>query len=263
MTMSALPPLTIQRQGRCLHLLLSAPDKGNPLNRTLIEAMHDALDFVESTQDISVLILAAQGPIFCDGMDFNEALHTSGDAEMELRQAVRRFHELLERLTRLPVIVAAIVEGKVNAGGMGLVAACDLVYARPEAEFGLSEILFGLLPATVTPFLVRRTGFQATYRMALTAQKINAERARACGLVDEVIDDPTDTIRRLRLRADRLERDAVARTKTFFADFAGIDAASGQRAADTLTALLGQRQTVANIQAFVEGSSPSWLARSS
>ncbi|WP_054774772.1 enoyl-CoA hydratase/isomerase family protein [Methylogaea oryzae] len=111
-------PLRLRREGRCLHVLLANPDKGNPLNRALIEALHAALDTVESTPDITLLALAAEGAVFCDGMDFGEALDTAGDAEAQLRAAVRRFHGLLERLTRLPAIVVAVVEGRVNAGGM-------------------------------------------------------------------------------------------------------------------------------------------------
>ena len=255
-------PLQLRREGRCLHILLSAPSQGNLLNRTLIEALLAALDDVENTQEVSLLIFSAAGPVFCNGMDFNEALATAGKPEQEIRQAVRRFHTLLERLARLPVIVAALVEGRVNAGGMGLVAACDLVYALPGADFGLSEILFGLLPATVTPFLVRRTGLQAAYRMALTAQRMNAERAFACGLVDELINDPADAIRRLRLRADRLDRSAVSRTKAFYADFAGLDGAAGKRAEDTLAALFCDLETAESIKSLVLGGGSSWPARS-
>ncbi|SMF97333.1 polyketide biosynthesis enoyl-CoA hydratase PksH [Methylomagnum ishizawai] len=255
-------PLRLRPEGRCLHLELSAPGRGNPLNRALIEALHTALDQVEADPTVSVLTLSAEGPVFCDGMDFSEAVATAGDPEQELRAAVRRFHGLLERLARLPVIVAALVEGRVNAGGMGLVAACDVVYARPQADFGLSEILFGLLPATVTPFLVRRTGLQTTYRMALTAQRLDAGQARACGLVDELCDDLADAIRRLRLRADRLDRAAIARTKAFYADYAGFDPASCQRAENTLAALLGDRHTAARLGHFIQGSLAPWPTRS-
>jgi len=248
------PPLRLRREGRCLHLSLANPGKGNPLNRALIEALHAALDAVEADADIALLTLAADGPVFCDGMDFNEALGTAGNAEEEVRRAVRRFHGLLERLTRLPVIVAAIVEGRVNAGGMGLAAACDLVYARGQADFGLSEIFFGLLPATVAPFVARRTGFQAAYRMALTAQRMDAVRARECGLVDELVDDPADAVRRLRLRADRLDRAAVARVKAFFADFGGIGAADGRRAENALATLLADRRVADNLAEFVQRS---------
>lgn len=257
--MNAGYPLNIQREGRCIRLELCDPRRGNLLNRTLIEALHAALDDVENFPELSLLILSAEGPVFCDGMDFNEALATVGPAEEEIRQAVHRFHALLERLARVPVIVAALVDGRVNAGGMGLVAASDLVLAGPAADFGLSEILFGLLPVTVTPFLVRRTGLQAIYRMALTAQRMNAERALACGLVDELISDPTDAIRRLRLRADRLEREAVHRTKAFYADYAGLDGAAGQRAEETLARLFSDSRTVARMRAFAQGEPSPWL----
>jgi len=260
--MSLSSPLRLQLEGRCLHLTLSDPSRGNLLNRALIDSLHAALDQVEATPELSLLTISAEGQTFCDGMDFSEALGNSGEAAAEIRLAVLRFHALLEHLARLPVVVVAMVEGRVNAGGMGLAAACDLVYALPKADFGLSEILFGLLPATVNPFLVRRTGLQATYRMALTGQRMDAERARACGLVDELISDPADAIRRLRLRTDRLDRRAVARTKAFYADWAGFNEAAGLKAADALASLLCDSQTLSNIQSFTLGT-PAWLTRSS
>ena len=251
------PPLRIQRVQRCLSIVLARPDRRNVLNRALLQALHDSLDTVEADSDISLVTLSAEGPIFCEGMDFAEALATTaGDSEMALRQAVGRFHDLLVRLTRIPVIVAAIVEGRVNAGGMGLVAASDLVLARAQADFGLSEILFGLLPATVSPFLVRRTGFQATYRMALTGQRMDAARAQACGLVDELVDDPLDAVRRLRLRADRLARPAVARMKAFYADAAGTE--SRRQAEDALVALLADDNIAKTLQGFLQENTPSW-----
>jgi len=248
--------LSVRREGRCLHVVLCNPEAGNPLNRGLIDALHAVIDSVEQDAGISLIVLAAQGAVFCDGMDFTEALATAGNPEQELHWAVRRFHDLLDRMTRLPVIVAALIEGRVNAGGMGLVAACDLVLASETADFGLSEVLFGLLPATVTPFLVRRMGFQSVYRMALTAQRINAGQALACGLVDEITAQPTDSLRRLRIRADRLQRPAVARIKTFYADFAAIGPESAQRAERALAALLSDGQVAVNIKTLLSPDSP-------
>ncbi len=247
--------LSVRREGRCLHVVLCRPAEGNPLNRALIESLHGVMDTVEQDADISLMVLTADGTVFCDGMDFGEAFATDGDPERELRFAVRHFHDLLDRMTRLPVVVAAIVEGRVNAGGMGLVAACDLVFARETADFGLSEVLFGLLPATVTPFLVRRAGFQPVYRMALTAQRMNAGQALACGLVDEITGQPADTLRRLRIRADRLQRASVARIKAFYADYAAIGPDSAQRAERALAALLSDGQIAANIAALIQPES--------
>lgn len=248
--------LNVRREGRCLHITLCNPEAGNPLNRGLIDALHAVLDGVEQDVGISLIVLAAQGAVFCDGMDFGEALATDGNAEQELHRAVHQFHDLLDRMTRLPVIIASLIEGRVNAGGMGLVAACDLVLACETADFGLSEVLFGLLPATVTPFLVRRMGFQPVYRMALTAQRMNAKQALACGLVDEITDQPTDSVRRLRIRADRLQRPAVARIKAFYADFAAIGPDSADRAERALAALLSDGQVATNINTLLSPRKP-------
>jgi len=104
--------------------------------------------------------------------------------------------------------------------------------------------------------LVRRIGFQPVYRMALTAQRMNAKQALACGLVDELTEQPADSLRRLRIRADRLQRPAVARIKTFYADFAAIGPDSAQRAERVLAALLGDGQVAANIKALLSPEQP-------
>ena len=230
-------PLEIRAEGRVLHLVLNGDHNGNLLNRALLTALEKGLDEIDQVEDFRLLTLSATGPVFCDGMDFQEAMGTHGTAQDELPQMVRKFYALLERLTRLPVLVAALIDGRVNAGGMGLMAACDLVYATPRSDFGLSEVLFGLVPATITPFLLRRTGFHATYRMALTGLRLTADQAKSCGLVDEIHTDPSDVIRRLRLRAERLDRRAVSQIKHFFADQSNIGEASCLRAEKTLVAL--------------------------
>lgn len=259
MVVTTTPPVVLEATGRTLRVLLARPAERNRLNAALIEALHAALDRVEADGELRLLHLAAEGPCFCDGMDFAEALGSGHASREAALRPIERFFDLLLRLTRAPVIVCAEVEGRVNAGGVGLVAACDVALAGSRARFSLSEILFGLLPATIAPFLIRRTGFQAAYRLALTAQLVTAAQAAGLGLVDEVADPPAEAVRRLRLRAERLSREAVIRTKAHFQILAPVDLAAARGpAVEAIARLVTDPEVLGGIRAFTEEGAPPW-----
>src|SRR5204863_9100504 len=110
------------------------------------------------------------------------------------------FFGLLRRFTTVGRVIVSIVDGRVTGGGVGLVAASDLVYATERSSFGLPEALWGLLPCCVLPFLIRRVGYQPAYAMALSTQPVSAQEALRSHLVDAVADDPTALVRRLAAR---------------------------------------------------------------
>ena len=148
--------------------------------------------------------------------------------------------------------------GRVTAGGMGLVAAADVVIATPRSTFQLSEVLFGLLPATVAPFLVRRVGFQDAYRMSLTAERIDAARAAAIRLVDEVTDAPAEALRRLLIRVARIAPGDGAAMKAYFRGLWTLDEATRGRAVDAITARITDPSVMAGISGFVREGGLPW-----
>jgi polyketide biosynthesis enoyl-CoA hydratase PksH len=117
-----------------------------------------------------------------------------------------------------PFVSIAHVRGKVNAGGIGFVAACDMVLADETAQFSLSELLFGLYPACVLQFLVRRIGFQKAHSLTLSTQPISAKQAQECGLVDAVEASSEALLRRNLLRLRRLSKTAIRRYKSYMKD---------------------------------------------
>lgn len=244
--------LRTARIGRMVRVVLT----GGTLTRALIADLHRALDQAEA-EGLRSLVLEGEGGVFCEGMDFAEALATETSAEAA-PDAIRPFFDLLHRFTTTPVVVVALVRGRVNAGGMGLVAAADIAIAGPEASFGLSEVLFGLVPAVVAPFLVRRIGWQAAYRLSLTAERIEAPRAAVLGLVDEVAGDPEDALRRLAIRLDRTRADGVAALKGHFSALHPIDDETGRRAVELIARLISDPRTLAGIRDFMQGSGVPW-----
>jgi len=194
--------------------------------------------------------------------------HSGETAESRLearRAAVLAYGALLETIAQGPKPVIALVGGPVKAGGVGLVAACDIVIASESANFELSEVLFGLIPANVIPWLIgRRMSLQRCRYLILTAACLDAATAREYGLVDLVCTDEAadGCLKTLLKTLMRAEPGALAATKNFLELAAGLGADELRpRAVDALLDLMVRPETSAAISAFAEGSTPPWFKK--
>ena len=254
--MTGYETLRVSRRDRALDVVLNRPERQNALTRTMIGELHRALDAAEADPDVRLLVLAGEGDSFCAGMDFVEAGATEAAAEA-LRPTVEDFYRLLERFTQSRVVIAAQVTGRVTAGGVGLVAATDYVIAGPGASFQLSEVIFGLLPATIAPFIIRRCGWQAAFRLSLTAQRIDAQRAAGLALVDDAVDNPADAMRQFMVRAARVPPHCVRDLKGLFREMWIINDETRRRAVDVSVEQIMRPETHDSIRRFVQGTRPS------
>lgn len=185
---------------------LMRPETGNVLNAALVGELSAVLAGCEAEDGPKVLVLAGAPLVFCAGGDFQAA--AAGD---DLDPA--HLYDLWQRLSDGPFVSVAAVRGRVNAGGVGLAAACDMVLAESNASFALSELLFGLFPACVLPFLIRRVGAQRAHYLTLSTQPITAAQALDWGLVDAVEDPLDGLLRKHLLRLRRLDKAAIGRYK--------------------------------------------------
>jgi enoyl-CoA hydratase/carnithine racemase len=158
------------------------------------------------------LVLKGSEDVFCHGIDPDYLLAASDD---EVTAVARRFDQCLALIRSYPVTTVAFVEGSALGGGVGLAAACDLVIARSSATFGLPELLFGLVPGVILPYLSWRMTAQAIGRMAYSGVAQTASEARDSGLVD-VCDDATNgrALRRWLRSLSRLNPEAVAELRS-------------------------------------------------
>lgn len=158
----------------------------NTINHQLVEECHQVLDYC--VDRVKVIVLEGSETVFSLGADFKEIeqqiSQQGGATAFAERHNPSRLYELWSKLATGPYVTVAHVRGKVNAGGVGFVAACDLVLAHSESTFALSELLFGLIPACVLPFLIRRIGYGKANYMSLCTMQVNAEMALQWGLVD-------------------------------------------------------------------------------
>lgn len=215
-------------QGIC-RIRLARPASGNAIDARLLAELDEVLRRCEADAEgaPSVVVLQGAPEVFCTGGDLGAAAGTEhGSGAASEAADPDALYGLWLRLARGPFVSVALVEGRANAGGLGFVAACDLAFAGPAASFGLSELLFGLFPACVLPFLVRRVGLQKAHVLTLTTRPMNAEEALACGLVDALGEPPEALLRRELTRLRRLSRPAIARYKRYLAELpAGLEAA--------------------------------------
>lgn len=230
------------------YIAFSRASAKNSLNGLMVTELRAALANAEKDASVKVIVLVGNNQHFCSGMDFEEVgLAHGGQSASD----AHNYYELLKEMSSGTKVVVSKVEGQVNAGGVGLVAACDIVISSATATFGLSEMLFGLLPACVLPFLIRRTGFQRARWMTMITQGISAQRAFEIGLVDEVSQDPSDVLRRYLLRLTRLETTTIGSLKTYMSKLWIIDERTEELAVDQLNSLMQSAHVQSNIKRFV------------
>lgn len=192
---------------------------GNPLNAGFVAELASVVETCGAADGPAVLVLHGGASVFSAGGDFQAVAATDSCLDPEA------LYDLWQRLATGPFVSIACVRGRATAGGVGLAAACDLVLAESGASFALSELLFGLFPACVLPFLVRRVGAQRAQYLTLSTQPVSATQALAWGLADAVEDPLDDLLRKHLLRLRRLDKAAVGRAKAYLADLSLIAAA--------------------------------------
>jgi polyketide biosynthesis enoyl-CoA hydratase PksH len=210
---TALRTLSVRRTGKLATLTLDRPDAHNAIDRHMLDELHAVLDAVEADAGIRALVIEGKPGLFCTGLDFTAASNAGG----EIEQSARLYFRVLRRFTTIPKFIVARIEGRVQAGGIGLVAASDFAFASPDATFRLPEVLIGMIPANVLPFLARRTGAHKAYLLSLTADQLDAARAREIGLIDEVSTELDTAQRRLLIRMDRIPEKTIASLKQYMA----------------------------------------------
>lgn len=164
---------------------LDSPHNRNALSDVLVGQLHDAFDRVDADPKVRVVELGHTGGTFCAGADLRAA-HTSSDPA---RERADQLVDLLERIVSLSKPVVGRIDGHVRAGGMGLVAACDLVVSSRSSTFALTEVRLGLAASVISLTVLPRLNNRDAVRLFLTADTIDADRAAAIGLVSEAADD--------------------------------------------------------------------------
>ena len=178
--------LTIERVGPVATVWMDRPDVFNAFNEKLIDELTRACQMLEQDVDVRVLVLGGRGPHFSAGADLNWMRRAAQASEPDNLEDARRFACMLRTLSSLSKPTIARVQGAALGGGTGLTAACDMAVASVDAVFSTSEVKFGIIPAVISPYVLRAIGPRQALRYFQSAEQISAERAMAIGLVHEV-----------------------------------------------------------------------------
>ena len=205
--------LKVNFQEQICFIQLYRPQAMNSINQKMIEEFHKVLDMCE--EKITVVVVEGLPEVFCFGADFQE-IHDgiknneeTGTVNQEL------LYDLWLRLASGPYVTISHVRGKANAGGVGFIAACDMVIADKTAQFSLSELLFGLYPACVLPFLIRRVGFQKANYLTLMTNPVLVEQAFSWGLVDAFDTQSQQLLGKHLMRLRYLPKTGITRYKRY------------------------------------------------
>ena len=257
------PVLLKATQAGVATITLNRPEVHNAFNAEVIELLSEILDDLAGADGVRVVLLDAAGKSFSAGADLNWMKRAASFTDDENREDARALGEMLRRLNRLPKPTVALVQGSAFGGGVGLMAACDIVIAVRDAAFSLSEVKLGLIPATIAPYVVAVIGERQARRYFLTGERFDGAAAQAIGLVHELVDDGAGLIAAGERMVERLfaaAPGALGEAKDLIEAVAGkpID---GPLIEDTVRRIAERRshdEAREGIAAFLEKRKPDW-----
>ncbi len=167
---------------------LNSPEKHNAFDDTIIAELTHIFADIASRKDIKVMILASNGKSFSAGADLGWMKRMAGYSYQENLRDANALANMLKALNFLPQPTIAKVQGAAFGGAVGLASCCDIVIASTKASFCLSEVKLGLIPATISPYVINAIGQKACRRYFLTAERFFADKAMQLGLVSEVVE---------------------------------------------------------------------------
>jgi len=252
-------------EGPVARMTLNRPEIHNAFNDVmLVELIGVFKEIAERKGEIRVVVLTGKGKSFCAGADLNwmkKMIHYSYEENIE---DSNRVSECMYRLYSLSQPTIARVNGAAIGGGMGLVAACDIVVAQENAVFSLSEVKLGLVPACISPYVIKRAGESKCREFFLSGERISAQKARSAGLVNEVVPyDQLDTaVNRWKDQFLMNGPEALAVCKELLEKVPSMSLDEAKEyTADGIAKLRISKEGQEGMNAFLEKREPKWRAK--
>jgi enoyl-CoA hydratase/carnithine racemase len=243
---------TVQ-EGRVLRITLNRPEKRNALNLELCHELVDAFERADADRSVGAIVLNANGPAFCAGMDLKETVDVD---QIELAG----IHEhLFTNIHRLHTPVIAAVHGAAFAGGTGLAANAHIVIAKENARFGLTEVRIGLWPVLIFRAVEHAMGERRSVELSLTGREFSAAEALDYGLVTEIAEDPLKRATELAVQLAKNSPVAIAEGLSYVHQIRGRDwEHAGRLGREIRDRLLSNDDFKEGSRAFLEKRPPSW-----
>lgn len=249
--------------GHVATVTLARPEVRNAFNDASIAALTRTFAELGQRSEVRAIVLAAEGKAFCAGADLNWMRRMADYTHAENLADAAQLAEMLRVMDRCPKPLVARVQGDVYAGGMGLVAVCDVAVSVESAHYCLSEVKLGLMPATISPYVIRAIGARAAHRYFLTGERFSAQEAWRIGLVHQVetlemLDAAVDQVVRALVQASP---NAVREGKQLLHDVAGrsIDQALLDHTVEGIADIRASAEGKEGVQSFLSKRKPNWL----
>ena len=255
--------LTVKVEAHRATVTLTRAEMRNAFNDEVIAELTRVFTELGQRDDVRAIVLAAEGPAFCAGADLNWMRRMADYSREENVVDAGKLAEMLRVIYTCPKPTVARVQGDVVAGGMGLVACCDMAVSVDTAGYCLSEVKLGLIPATIGPYVARAMGARAAHRYFLTAERFSAAEAHRIGFVHEVV--PAE---QLDAKIDEMVKAltsagpaAVRACKQLVQDVAEqtIDAALIDRTVQGIADIRASAEGKEGVQSFLQKRKPNWL----
>lgn len=251
--------LTVSAAGTAT-VLLNRPEKRNAFDAAVIAGLHQAFETLHGADEVRAVFLRGAGGTFSAGGDLDWMRAQAEASEHDNRADALDLARMFKALHDIPALTVALVEGAAMGGGAGLVAACDMAVAAPNAVFAFSEVRLGLIPATISPYVVQAVGPRRARALFATGRRFTADEALRFGLVDEIAPDLDAAQASLAAEMTACAPGAVADGKRL------VDLVHGARIdrgllEETARRIAHRRATPEGregTQAFLERRKPSW-----
>ncbi|MBK5205383.1 MAG: enoyl-CoA hydratase/isomerase family protein [Polaromonas sp.] len=244
-------------------ITLNRPEVRNAFNDEVIAELTQAFTQLGRDPQVRAIVLAAEGPAFCAGADLNWMRRMADYTREENVADAAQLAEMLRVIYTCAKPTVARIQGDVYAGGMGLVAACDMAVSVDSANYCLSEVRLGLFPATISPYVIRAMGARAAHRYFLTAERFDAREAHRIGFIHRMVSaEALDAkVAELTQALVSASPEAVKACKQLVQDVAGRDISAGliAQTVQGIADIRASAQGKEGVQAFLQKRKPSWL----
>jgi methylglutaconyl-CoA hydratase len=248
-------------KNRVARIVFSRPEVHNAFNNDMIAEMLDVVRVLQEPSDVRVVVLTGEGKSFCAGADVNWMRSVLDFSFEENVEESLKLAEMMHGIYSLDLPTIAMINGAAIGGGMGFVSTADIAIASSSAKFSLSEVKLGLVPACISPYVIRKAGEAACRRLMLTGERIGADEALRVGLVSGVV-EPDELESTVDALVDRLISSgpgAIAACKELLREVPGMSLEDAKKlTAESLAHLRMSDEGQEGMRAFLEKRRPSW-----
>jgi len=254
--------IQLEVSGGVARLAMNRPEVHNAFNDEELRELTEAVKMVAADPAVRVLVLTGNGKSFCAGADLNWMKSVLSYTAEQNKKDAAVLVDLMDMLEQMPKPVVGRINGTAVGGGVGLTAVCDIAVASSEAKFGFGESKLGIIPAMISPYVLRKIGPGPAREYFLTGDRFTAERAKEIGLVNEVVPpDKLDEAVNAKVASLLTSApNAIAEAKKLIRLVPGMNAGEAReytlsKIAELRAAPEGQE----GMRAFLEKRKPNWV----